>query len=51
MQAGTLTDGWAALICCKDLGMEEKHLYERRELVLAASFGKEAIDGLYVAQE
>lgn len=51
MQAGTLTDGWAALICCKDLGMEEKHLYERRELVLAASFGKEAIDSLYIAQE
>ena len=51
MQAGTLEDGGGALICCKDLGMEKKHLYERRELVLAASFGKEAIDGLQIAQE
>ena len=31
--------------------MEEEHLYERRELVLATSFGKEAIDGLHFAQE
>ncbi len=31
--------------------MGETNLYERRELVFATSFGKEAIDGLHGVQE
>ncbi len=51
MQAETSRDDWAAPSCCQDLGMGETNLYERRELVFATSFGKEAIDGLHGVQE